>query len=186
MIVRDQEDRRNATIMWQPVEGADGYIIRYGVEPDKLYNHYMVYDDHSITINTLYRDAEYYFLVEAFDNGTDYYRESSTRTLGLGIELELYRDDEMLERKMIYEGKNEYVYENIVPGRYRLRHAHDGILWRGELSAADVIGSGNKPTKAQALFEIGKGEEVLGELVISVLPGQEAGKFVVTFRYDTP
>jgi len=186
MIVRDQEDRRNATIMWQPVEGADGYIIRYGIEPDKLYNHYMVYDDYRVTINTLYRDAEYYFLVEAFDSGTDYYRESSTRTLGRGIELELFRDDEMLERKMIYEGKNDYVYENIVPGRYYLKHAHDGILWRGELSEDDVTGSVEKATKTEALFDIGKGEEVLGELVIKVLTGKESGKFIVTFRYDKP
>ncbi len=130
--------------------------------------------------------AEYYFLVEAFDGGTDYYRESYTRTMGRGIELVLYRDDEMLERKMIYEGKDEYVFENIAPGQYRLKHAHDGILWRGDLSEDYVIGSGKKATKSEALFEIGKGEEVLGELFVKVLPGLEAGKLVVEFRYDNP
>jgi hypothetical protein len=185
-IVRDEDDRRNATIMWEPVKGADGYIIRYGIEPDKLYNNFMVYDAYSLTIHSLYKDAEYYFLVEAFDSGTEYYRERSTQTMGRGIELELYRDDEMVERKMIYEGKNDYVYENIVPGRYYLRHAHDGILWRGELSKDDVIGSGEKATKTEALFKIGKGKEVLGDLVIKVLPGKESGKFVVTFRYNNP
>jgi hypothetical protein len=183
-IVRDKEDRRSATIMWEPVKGADGYIVRYGVEPDKLYNHYMIYDDYKVTINTLYRDAEYYFMVEAFDSGTDYYRERSTQTMGRGIELELFRDDKMVERKMIYEGQNDYVYENITPGQYYLRHAHDGVLWRGELIKEDVIGSGDKATLMKELFEIGRGEEVLGELVIKVLPGKESGKFIVTFRYD--
>ena len=138
----------------------------------------MVYDDHTITINTLYTDEEYYFLVEAFDGGTDYFRERSTRTLGRGIELELYWEDEMLERQMIYEGKNEYVFESIVPGNYRLRHAHDGILWRGELKKSDVIGPGAKPTITEALFPIGRGEEVLGEFVIEVLPGKKTGKFI--------
>ncbi len=166
MIIRDEEDHRRATIMWEPVRGADGYIVRYGVEPDKLYNHYMIYDDYKLTINTLYKDAEYYFMVEAFDSGTDYYRERSTQTLGRGIELEFFKDDKMVERQMIYEGKIDYVFENIVPGKYYLRHAHDGVLWRGELTKDDVIGTGEKATVTKELFEIGRGEEVLGKLII--------------------
>jgi hypothetical protein len=186
MIVRDQEDRRNATLLWQPVEGADGYVVRYGIEPNKLYNNYMVYDSYTLTIHSLHRDAEYYFMVEAFDSGTEYYRERSTQTMGRGIDLELFRDGEMLERKMIYEGKDEYVYENIMPGQYWLRHAHGPIIWRGELSKANVIGPDDMATITETLFDIGKGEEVLGELVIMVLPGKESGKFVVTFRYNKP
>ena len=44
MIVRDPDDPRDATLTWQPVKGADGYVVRYGIEPEKLYNNYMVYD----------------------------------------------------------------------------------------------------------------------------------------------
>ena len=148
-IVRDEDDSRIATIMWEPVKGADGYLIRYGIEPDKLYNHYMVYDDFKITINTLDKGTNYYFLVEAFDNGTDYYRERSTKTMGRGIELELFRNDEFVERKMIYEGKDNYIFENIIPGEYYLRHAHDGILWRssvhyGNRSSWCIPGTGSK------------------------------------------
>jgi hypothetical protein len=185
-IVRDEDDLRNATIMWEPVKGADGYIVRYGIEPDKLYNNYMVYDSYTLTIHSLYKDAEYYFMVEAFDSGTDYYRERSTQTLGRGIELELFRDDMMVERKMLYEGKNDYVWENIVPGFYYLSHAHGGILWRGELTKDDVIGTGEKATLTKSLFEIGRGEEVLGKLEIKVIPGRESGKFIVTFTYYNP
>jgi hypothetical protein len=67
-------DDRDALIKWTPVENADGYIIKYGIAPDKLYNNYMVYDADSIAIHSLNHGVEYYFSVTAFDNGTDYYR----------------------------------------------------------------------------------------------------------------
>ncbi|MBN1999699.1 fibronectin type III domain-containing protein [candidate division KSB1 bacterium] len=76
MIARDPKDPRDATLTWQPVEGADGYVVRYGIDPDKFYNNYMIYDAYSLTMHSLNRDEEYYFEVEAFDSGTDYYRES--------------------------------------------------------------------------------------------------------------
>lgn len=66
-------DDRDALIKWTPVENADGYIIKYGITPEKLYNNYMVYDADSIAIHSLNHGAEYYFSVTAFDNGTDNY-----------------------------------------------------------------------------------------------------------------
>jgi hypothetical protein len=70
------DDERNRLVTWEPVEGSDGYIVRYGIAPDKLYNHYMVYDADSVYIHSLNKGVEYYFSVEAFDGGTDYYRGS--------------------------------------------------------------------------------------------------------------
>ena len=61
MVARDLEDPRDATITWKPVKGADGYVVRYGIEPNKLYNNYMVYDAYTITIHSLNRDEKYYF-----------------------------------------------------------------------------------------------------------------------------
>jgi len=72
--VQRKTDDRDVLIKWTPVENADGYIINYGIAPDKLYNNYMVYDADSIAINSLNHGVEYYFSVTAFDNGTDYYR----------------------------------------------------------------------------------------------------------------
>ena len=66
-------DERDALVRWTPVENYDGYIIRYGIHPDKLYNHYMVYDADSLFIHSLNKGVEYYFSVEAFDGGTDFY-----------------------------------------------------------------------------------------------------------------
>ena len=37
-----------STITWQPLKNADGYVVRYGVAPGKLYNSYLVYDAHTI------------------------------------------------------------------------------------------------------------------------------------------
>ncbi|MBN1782449.1 family 43 glycosylhydrolase [bacterium] len=71
---RSAADGRDAVIRWDAVEGADGYIIRYGISPEKLYNNYMVYDTDSVAMHSLNHGVEYYFSVEAFDSGTDYYR----------------------------------------------------------------------------------------------------------------
>jgi xylan 1,4-beta-xylosidase len=71
--VQRDTDERNAVVRWDTVADADGYIIRYGIASDKLYNNYMVYDADSIAIHSLNSGVEYYFSVEAFDGGTDYY-----------------------------------------------------------------------------------------------------------------
>jgi xylan 1,4-beta-xylosidase len=184
MIVRNPEDRRDATLLWKPVEGADGYVVSYGIEPDKLYNNYMVYDDYTITIHSLNRDPEYYFKVEAFDSGTDYYRERTEQTMGRGAEIELMKDRVMIERKMIKEGQNEYVFENIVPGQYTFRHTFGPVLWRGELTKAELTGSGDQATVTDTLSKLGVGTKVTGQMEMKVIPGKESGKFVVILSYD--
>jgi xylan 1,4-beta-xylosidase len=184
MIVRNPEDRRDATLLWKPVEGADGYVVSYGIEPDKLYNNYMVYDDYTITIHSLNRDPEYYFKVEAFDSGTDYYRERTEQTMGRGAEIELMKDRVMIERKMIKEGQNEYVFENIVPGQYTFRHTFGPVLWRGELTKTELTGSGDQATVTDTLSKLGVGTKVTGQMEMKVIPGKESGKFVVILSYD--
>jgi xylan 1,4-beta-xylosidase len=75
-VERDPDDGRDAILRWTPVENADGYIINYGIAPDKLYNNYMVYDVDSIAIHSLNHGVEYYFVIRSFDSGTDYYRHA--------------------------------------------------------------------------------------------------------------
>lgn len=186
MVVRDPEDSRDATLLWQPVKGADGYVVRYGIEPNKLYNSYMVYDAYTLTIHSLNRDPEYYFKVEAFDSGTDYYRERTEQTMGRGAEIELLKDGKMLERKMIKEGKDEYVFENIVPGQYIFRHTFGPVLWRGELTNAELTGSGDQATVTDTLSALGVGTKVTGQMEMKVIPGKESGKFVVILNYNKP
>ena len=189
MFARDLDDPRDATITWQPVKNADGYVVRYGIEPDKLYNSYMVYDAHTITIHSLNRDEKYYVKVEAFDSGTDFYREKTETTLGRGAEIELSagrggRGGGATVRKMTVEGVDEYVFDNITPGAYTLRHTYGPVLWSGQLTEAELIGSGEKPTLTAALTSLGAGTKVLGKMEMKVVPGETSGKIIVTFNYD--
>ena len=188
-VARDLDDPRDATITWQPVKGADGYVVRYGVAPGKLYNSYLTYDAHTLTIHSLNREEKYYFKVEAFDSGTDYYREKTEMTLGRGAEIELAagrggRGGAPAIRKMTFEGVNEYTFDNVTPGAYSLRHTFGPTLWSGQLTEAELIGAGDKPTLTADLTPLGTGTKVLGKMQMKVIPGPQSGKIVVTFNYD--
>jgi xylan 1,4-beta-xylosidase len=193
-VVRSQEDRRNATLLWEPVKGAAGYVVRYGIDRGKLYNNYMVYDANTLTIHSLNKNPEYYFEVEAFDNGTGYYRERTQKTLGRGAEIELSKGGAAqtggmfgqgpVHRKMVKEGTDEYVFENITPGEYVLRHSFGPVLWSGKLTAAELTGSGDKPTVTATLGKLGVGTTVTGQMEMKIIPGKESGKMVVVFIYN--
>lgn len=65
------EDRRDITINWEPVKGAQGYNVLWGIAPDKLYSSWMVYGNEGTHfMKSLNRDQKYYFAIEAFsENG---------------------------------------------------------------------------------------------------------------------
>ena len=62
-----EQDRRNATVTWEKQPGTQGYNVRWGIAPDKLYSSWMVYGQNSVSIRSLNTDQKYYFAVEAFD-----------------------------------------------------------------------------------------------------------------------
>ncbi|HWD90863.1 MAG TPA: family 43 glycosylhydrolase [Verrucomicrobiae bacterium] len=65
---RDASDLRRAHVSWQPVAGADFYIIRYGIAPDRLFNNYQVYDATHFDINSLNSGTSYYLSVDAVND----------------------------------------------------------------------------------------------------------------------
>ncbi|WP_436416615.1 family 43 glycosylhydrolase [Petrimonas sp.] len=68
--VERKTDRRDAMITWTSQKNAQGYNIRWGISPDKLYSSWLVYDDNELLLKALTVDQEYYFAVEAFnENG---------------------------------------------------------------------------------------------------------------------
>jgi len=68
-IVR-KTDRRDATLSWKAVAGAQGYNIRWGISPDKLYQSWLIYELNDHLMRCLDRDTPYYFCIEAFnENG---------------------------------------------------------------------------------------------------------------------
>jgi hypothetical protein len=65
-VVRE-DDRRNALVTWDLQRGSQGYNVRWGIAPDKLYSSWMVYGRNSVSIRSLNVGQKYYFAVEAFD-----------------------------------------------------------------------------------------------------------------------
>lgn len=65
------DDRRDITLTWEPVKGAQGYNILWGIAPDKLYSSWMVYGNEcKHLMKSLSTDQDYYFAIEAFnENG---------------------------------------------------------------------------------------------------------------------
>ena len=191
-IVRNPEDRREATLLWDPIPGADGYIVRYGLSKDKLYNSYIVYDDTFLKMHSLNTEAEYVFQVESFDSGLDNYYEKTEEVNGMGAEVEInkrgngnfgYGGNELSKRVMLKEGVDEYVFEGIDPGHWVINHTFGPVLWDGELTTADLIGEGEPGIEAK-LTELGHGTTVTGELRMKVVRGPEAGKVVINvIRY---
>ena len=63
-------DALDAKITWKHIEKAQGYNVRYGVAPDKLYLSWLVYDTDEVTLSTLTAGQEYYVCVDSFnENG---------------------------------------------------------------------------------------------------------------------
>ena len=70
LILRSEDDPRNALIKWINVNNATGYNIYWGIAPDKLYNNVMIYNDNQYYFKTMDRDRIYYFSIESFnENG---------------------------------------------------------------------------------------------------------------------
>ena len=65
-----QADRRDALLTWKADDGCQGYNIRWGIAPDKLYNSWLVYGKSEHLLKSLSTDQAYYFTIEAFnENG---------------------------------------------------------------------------------------------------------------------
>ncbi len=68
--VERQTDRRDVRLGWDTQHGVQGYQVRWGIAPDKLYSAWMVYDGRELEIKGLNTDQSYFFTVEAFnENG---------------------------------------------------------------------------------------------------------------------
>lgn len=192
MALRNPEDRREANIVWEPVPGADGYIVRYGIEKKKLYNSYIVYDATTLYMHSLNTAPEYFFEIEAFNSGLDFYRENPLSTIGLGAEIQLakgqgsyaYRTASNTVYHMLKEGQTEYVFDNIEPGSWVLNHSYGPVLWSGELTEKELISSDAdpKPTVTAFLTKLGAGTEVTGTMEMKIIPGKEYGKMIVTVK----
>ena len=75
-------DRRDAELTWKPVDNADGYMVYWGIAPDKLYSSYQVKgSENALTLRCLNTDQEYWFAVEAFNANGISPRTSAAQTV---------------------------------------------------------------------------------------------------------
>lgn len=68
-VQRHEDDDRNVTFSWQTVDGADGYIIRYGVAPDALHLGFQVQGGQQtrVTNHILNHGTKYWYRIDAFN-----------------------------------------------------------------------------------------------------------------------
>jgi hypothetical protein len=66
---RSAGDERSAMLQWTRSPRATGYIVRFGIAPDKLYANYQVNDVDTLTINSLNTGDRYWFTVDAIGEG---------------------------------------------------------------------------------------------------------------------
>ena len=65
-----EDDRRDISFSWKEVKGAQGYNIRWGIAPDKMYQSWLIYNVNDHFMRCLDCDTPYYFSIEAFnENG---------------------------------------------------------------------------------------------------------------------
>lgn len=62
-----QSDPRDALITWTADKNCQGYNIRWGIAPDKLYSSWLVYDKNELLLKSLTVGQKYYFTIEAFN-----------------------------------------------------------------------------------------------------------------------
>lgn len=63
-------DPRDAMLTWDRQPDCQGYNIRWGIAPGKLYNSWLVYGNDSLLLKSLTVGMRYYFAIEAFnENG---------------------------------------------------------------------------------------------------------------------
>lgn len=68
--VQRHEDCRDVSTSWREVAGAQGYNIRWGIAPDKLYQSWLVYEDTELLMRCFDKNTTYYMSIEAFnENG---------------------------------------------------------------------------------------------------------------------
>lgn len=65
--VRRTEKGLSAKLSWQPAQGAEGYNVRYGLAPDKLYGCWEVNEGTSLRLSTLDAGKHYFCVIDSFN-----------------------------------------------------------------------------------------------------------------------
>lgn len=68
--IHRSEDGRNLSLSWNAADDAQGYTVRYGIAPDKLYNSWQIFAQTSLDLSTVNAGTPYFVAVDSFnENG---------------------------------------------------------------------------------------------------------------------
>lgn len=67
VVLRGESEPRSAWLKWSQSVDATGYTVYYGIAPDKLYTAVTAYSASELFLQTLDRDRDYWFAIEAFN-----------------------------------------------------------------------------------------------------------------------
>jgi xylan 1,4-beta-xylosidase len=62
-----RRDSRTVFLDWDGVQDAQGYNVRFGTAPDKLYHSWLVYEQTELTVPSLNAGVPYWFTVDSFN-----------------------------------------------------------------------------------------------------------------------
>ena len=63
------EDKRNMEVSWKPVEGAEGYVIRFGINKEERNTHWQVIGECSALVTCLTAGNSYWVSVDSYNSG---------------------------------------------------------------------------------------------------------------------
>lgn len=69
VLMKRFENGLDCLIRFDKEDNAHGYVIRYGIDPNKLYTSHLVYDKNEVLLTGLNADEEYYFMIDSFNEG---------------------------------------------------------------------------------------------------------------------
>ena len=67
--VRNADDPCIVNVSWNKVDGAQGYCVRLGVDPNEMHIHYTVYGNCDAVVGCLIGGVKYYLTVDSFNEG---------------------------------------------------------------------------------------------------------------------
>jgi hypothetical protein len=131
-------NNRAAALAWPKAKGAQGYIVRYGIAPDKLYTHYQVMGSESVVVNTLIRGVDYYATVDSYNEsgvtrGTRTVRLPATEGLVEGYDMRGDSPSPAITNRVVgvavYEAEKAMFAGEGVKPEYEVRASGAKALW---------------------------------------------------------
>lgn len=123
-VTRPTADERTVTLSWDAVEGAEGYIVRFGYDPEVLNQSYQVMGSTKATLRMLSMGVDYWFTVDSY-NSSGYTKGSVLQKAAATKEAPADQpvNQPVLPAETVIEGYTVYEAEDATLGGAAVRSA---------------------------------------------------------------